>query len=112
MSDHHIFRANEVPYLFLSCGMWPHYHQDTDTPEKLNYVKTKGVARYLSTLAEAISSKEMAGEFEGYDTTEIELGYIRELLLPVAAGMGFTLEVETRKDIDWLVDTMRVQLGL
>ena len=54
----------------------------------------------------------MAGEFEGYDTTEIELGYIRELLLPVAEGMGFTLEVETRKDIDWLVDTMRVQLGL
>ena len=112
MSDHHIFRANEVPYLFLSCGMWPHYHQDTDTPERLNYTKTEGVARYLSTLAEAISSKEMAGEFEGYDTTEIELGYIRELLLPVAAGMGFTLEMETRKDIDWLVDTMRVQLGI
>ena len=112
MSDHHIFRANEVPYLFLSCGMWAHYHQDTDTPERLNYAKTEGVARYLSTLAGTISSKEMAGEFEGYDTTEIELGYIRELLLPVAAGMGFTLEVETRTDIDWLVDTMRVQLGI
>ena len=104
MSDHHIFRANEVPYLFLSCGMWVHYHQDTDTPERLNYTKTEGVARYLSTLAGAISSKEMAGEFEGYDTTEIELGYIRESLLSVAAGIGFTLEEETRKDRDWLVD--------
>ena len=112
MSDHHIFRVNQVPYLFLSCGMWPNYHQDTDTPEKLNYAKTEGVARYLRTLTEVISGKEMAGDFEGYDSTEIELGYIRELLLPVAAAMGFTLEVETREDIDWLVDTMRVQLGI
>ena len=112
MSDHHIFRTNQVPYLFLSCGMWPHYHQDTDTPERLNYMKTEGVARYLRTLTGVISGKEMAGEFEGYDTTEIELGYVRELLLPVASDMGFRLEVETRADIDWLVDTMRVQLGI
>lgn len=112
MSDHHIFRTNQVPYLFLSCGMWPHYHQDTDTPERLNYMKTEGVARYLRTLTGVISGKEMAGKFESYDTTEIELGYVRELLLPVASDMGFPLEVETRADIDWLVDTMRVQLGI
>ena len=112
MSDHHIFRTNQVPYLFLSCGMWPHYHQDTDTPERLNYAKTEGVARYLRTLAGVICGKEMSGEFEGYDTTEIELGYIRELLLLVAAGMGFPIEVETRGDIDRLVDPMRVQLGI
>ena len=93
MSDHHIFRTNQAPYLFLSCGMWPHYHQDTDTPERLNYAKTEGVARYLRTLARVISGKMMAGDFEGYDSTEIELGYIRELLLPVASGMGFPLEV-------------------
>jgi hypothetical protein len=31
MSDHGIFRENGVPYLFLSCGRWPHYHRDTDT---------------------------------------------------------------------------------
>ena len=58
------------------------------------------------------SGKDMAGDFEGYDTTEIELGYIREVLLPVAAGTGLPIGVETRTDIDWLVNTMRVQLGI
>tara|TARA_B100001146_G_scaffold136003_1_gene119325 strand:+ start:188 stop:739 length:552 start_codon:yes stop_codon:yes gene_type:complete len=100
MSAHHIFRANQVPYLFLSYMIWPNYHQDTDTPENLNYAKTEGVARYLRKLTEVISGKDMAGDFEGYGSTEIELGYIGELLLPVAAPMGFTLEVDTREDID------------
>ena len=70
------------------------------------------MARYLRTPAGVISGKEIARDFEGYDSTEIELGYIRELLLPVASGMGFSLEVETREDIELLVDTMRVQLGI
>ena len=54
----------------------------------------------------------MAGDFESYSSTEIELSYIRELLLTVAARMDFQLEVDTREDIDWLVDTIRVQLAL
>ena len=54
----------------------------------------------------------MAGDFEGYDTTEIEFGYIRELLRPAAAGMGIPLRVETRTDIDCLVNTTRIQLGI
>ena len=70
------------------------------------------MARYLRTLTEVISGKEMAEDPEGYGSTEIELGYIRELLLPVAAPMGFTLEVDTREDIDWLVDTIGAQLGI
>lgn len=37
MSDHGIFRRNGVPYLFFSCGRWQHYHQATDTPDRLNY---------------------------------------------------------------------------
>ena len=54
----------------------------------------------------------MAEDLESYSSTEIELGYIRELLLPVAAAMGFTLEVGMRENIDWLVDIMGVQLGI
>ena len=54
----------------------------------------------------------MAKDLEGYGSTEIELGYIRELLLPIAEPMGFTLEVDTREHIDWLVDTIGAQLGI
>ena len=39
MSDHHVFRLHEVPYLFLTCGRWKHYHEVTDTPDRLNYAK-------------------------------------------------------------------------
>ena len=70
------------------------------------------MARYLRTLTEVISGREMAEDLEGYGSTEIELGYIRELLLPVAAPMDFTLEVDTREDIDWLVDIIGAQLGI
>ena len=35
MSDHHAFRTMGLPYLFFSCGRWEHYHQRSDTPEKL-----------------------------------------------------------------------------
>jgi len=50
MSDHHIFRLNAVPYLFLSCGRWQHYHQVTDTPDRLNYDKMARICEYLVRL--------------------------------------------------------------
>ena len=44
MSDHGVFRRNDVPYLFFSCGRWEHYHQPSDTPDRLNYEKMEHVA--------------------------------------------------------------------
>ena len=32
ISDHGVFRQNGVPYLFLSCGRWEHYHRDRIHP--------------------------------------------------------------------------------
>ena len=34
MSDHGIFRKNGVPYFFLSCGHWEHYHRTTAPPTR------------------------------------------------------------------------------
>lgn len=50
LSDHHIFRVNHHPYLFFSCGHWPHYHQPSDTPEKLNYAKLAALTRWVGEL--------------------------------------------------------------
>ena len=47
MSDHHAFRVRGCPFLFLSCGWWPHYHQPTDTFEKLNLAKMGAIAAAL-----------------------------------------------------------------
>ena len=112
MSDHHIFRQEQVPYLFLSCGTWTHYHQITDTPEKLNYVKIEGISKYLLVLTEAVSAKQLPGPFEGYDSSEIEIGYIERVLHPVMTQMGLPIQVKGRQDIDQLVNLFMGQLGL
>jgi hypothetical protein len=50
MSDHGIFRRNGVPYLFLSCGRWAHYHMPSDTPDRLNYKKMAAITHYTCEL--------------------------------------------------------------
>ena len=91
---------------------WPHYHQDTDTPEKLNYGKVEAIARYLDSLTRMVSTREMAREFEGYDSTAIELRYLKEVLSPLFAAMGMPLSLNGRGDIDGLITTVREQFGI
>jgi hypothetical protein len=50
MSDHHAFRMWGLPFLFFSCGWWKHYHQPTDTFEKLNLAKMDRIAHMLANL--------------------------------------------------------------
>jgi len=47
MSDHHAFRLAGRPFLFLSCGWWKHYHQPTDTFDRLNLAKMEGIVGLL-----------------------------------------------------------------
>lgn len=59
MSDHGVFRRNGVPYLFLSCGHWEHYHQATDTPDRLNYHKMASIADYAGSVCRATAAAEL-----------------------------------------------------
>jgi hypothetical protein len=51
LSDYYAFRERGVPVLFLTCGRWQHYHQITDTPDKLDYRKIERTVDYLTRLA-------------------------------------------------------------
>ena len=108
LSDHHIFRVNEVPYLFLSCGIWAHYHRETDTPDKLTYSKAGTIAGFVSSLAEDISNRSLVGSSDGYDTSEIEARYINETLRSVLPPGG----ISGRDQIDQLVRTITDQFGI
>jgi len=110
LSDYYVFRVNRRPYLFLSCGHWAHYHQPTDTPEKLNYEKMAAIAGYLIETATAVAAAELRGPFEGYDTTNTELDFLRRAIGPMVEAFG--LKLESRADIDRLVQTMVMQFGL
>lgn len=98
MSDHHTFRLGEVPYLFLSCGRWQHYHQPSDTSEKLAYPKMAATADLVEGIVRDLAVRPLTGPWEGYDTTATDLATMRAGLAPALAALGEPLE--TRADID------------
>ena len=109
MSDHHIFRVNAVPYLFLSCGRWPHYHQETDTPEKLNYKKMESIRDYLVQLTKKIIEIELplSGEV---DTIDLEILLIKEVMgetLSLFLDVLGLPSLESQKDLDALAFIMQ-----
>ena len=50
LSDYEPFRAAGVPFLFLTCGRWRHYHRVTDTPDRLDYEKLAATTRFVERL--------------------------------------------------------------
>jgi len=104
MSDHGVFRVSGVPYLFLSCGRWRHYHAETDTPEKLNYAKMERMMRYLVALTEAVAA-EVLDPYDGgpVDTADFEIRRIKNscgLLLPFVLKLLGVEKLQSRADID------------
>lgn len=112
MSDHHIFRTNSRPYLFLTCGRWEHYHSPSDTPDRLNYEKMTVIADYLAELAERVSLKRLEGPFEGFDTTDTEIYFLTKNIKPSLERFGLAMDIESREDINQLVDLMMTQFDL
>jgi len=53
LSDYEPFRRAGVPALFLTGGRWRHYHELTDTPEKLDYTKVAATVDYVQQLVRA-----------------------------------------------------------
>ena len=98
MSDHHAFRLSEIPYLFLTCGRWEHYHRPTDTPDRLDLDKMRAVAHLLEHLVRDVAERDLDGPWEGYDTTATDLELMRETLGSLADAMG--LPLRDRRDIE------------
>ena len=104
MSDHGIFRKNGVPYLFLSCGRWQHYHMPTDTPDRLNYKKMAAITYYVCELMAGMDAQEMdRTDTEQFsETLELEASQLKKILGPahnmVLKRMGLT-SISTRDDM-------------
>ena len=122
MSDHGVFRRNDVPYLFLSCGRWEHYHQPSDTPDRLNYDKMEHVASLLKTLLYGLDAAELERSehrdpglpdpHARVDTLALELETMRHGLgeaLPLLAMLTGCGNLESRADIDRLAIALITQ---
>ena len=57
LSDYEAFRRAGVPFVFLTCGRWRHYHETTDTPDRLDYAKLAGVSRFVQHLTRAAAAR-------------------------------------------------------
>ena len=112
MSDHHVFRTNRRPYLFLTCGRWEHYHSATDTEEKLNYAKIASISEYLIKLTAMVCAATLDGPFESHDTTETELFFLRNNIQPALEQLGLGISFNTRQDINRSVDILMSKFNL
>jgi hypothetical protein len=117
MSDHGVFRENGVPYFFLSCGHWAHYHQPTDTPDRLNYRKMERITRQVGGLLSSLDPqplKSAGSKARVCETLDLEIECMRRAFGPLwslllkRAGLA---DVGSREDMDQLVASI-LALGL
>jgi hypothetical protein len=104
MSDQGIFRKNGIPYLFLSCGRWPHYHQPTDTVNRLNFNKIQRVMTHLINIVTELSEQKL--EYlsdQPVDTVDLEITLLHRAfgeLLPMVMEILSLKQMKSRKDLD------------
>jgi hypothetical protein len=117
MSDHGVFRSHGVPYFFLSCGMWAHYHSPTDTPDRLNYDKMAAIADYVAQLSLELDACELAGRTgraQVHDTIELESVFMSDALgilyRPLTTWAGVK-DVTTRAKMNKVVGKLQ-SLGI
>ena len=63
-SDYDAFRNQDVPFLFLSAGRTPHYHQPTDLPETLHYERMAATVGWLQSLVARLDGDREPYRFE------------------------------------------------
>ena len=104
MSDHGIFRSKDIPYLFLSCGRWKHYHEPTDTPKRLNYMKMARITNLVIYLiGRLILSPLGMREKEDDFTVSLEIELLEKAfgaLFPLLLRSTNLTRLETRRDVD------------
>lgn len=96
MSDHHAFRTEGIPYLFLTAGQGPDYHLPTDTPERLDYGRMARTADTLEALVRRVADAPMAGAAE-HDTRELDF---RHLCSALGSDLADRLGLRTPADLD------------
>ena len=114
MSDHHAFRTSGLPYLFFSCGHWEHYHQRSDTPEKLNYEKMARIAVLLADVTLACGTCDLPKATGDTDTAAFEIALLERAfgaLLPMLLRLVGVQKLQGRAHLDALVASL-TGLGL
>lgn len=108
-SDYDAFRNASVPFLFLSSGRTPRYHQPTDLPETLHYERMAATVPWLERLLSAVDQDQAPYRF---DANRLELADDAATLYPLAAqaaerdrdipGTSWLSRRAMQRDVEWL----------
>jgi Zn-dependent M28 family amino/carboxypeptidase len=63
-SDYGPFRDRQVPFLFLSTGQHPDYHQPTDVPDRLDYQKLWRICLWIRDLTARLANDDSSPAWE------------------------------------------------
>jgi len=107
LSDHHILRERNKPYLFFTCGRWSHYHKKSDRPEYLNYEKMERITQYLLALVQQIISLDFTPEGFDYDSVKMEIELLRRSIGPYLDAHA--IPMNTREDVQQFVLSWMLQ---
>ncbi len=113
MSDHGAFRKRGVPYFFLSCGHWEHYHMASDTPDRLNYDKMAEIVRLNLNFLQGMDTHPLPRSYTKEtlcETAQMELEAMRAAFgpaLPQLLAMAGLKRLESRADLDRLVSALQ-----
>ncbi len=125
-SDYDAFRNAGVPFVFLSAGRTPRYHQPSDLPDTLHYERMAATVGWLQELVQLIDQDQ---EPYGFDNGRLvfadELASLRPLLALAAdeqskiPGTSALSLWKLKRDVAWLervnpdkpsrVDIMRLE---
>ncbi len=110
LSDYHVFRAHQRPFLFLSAGHWPRYHMPTDTPDRLDFGKVRAVAEYVLRILSELDDRPLDPDRPAEDTLALELQTIRAVLGPL--GLVSLVMLRGRSDLDRFAEWLRGRFGI
>jgi hypothetical protein len=105
MSDHGVFRKSGVPYVFFSCGRWEHYHQPTDTPDRLNYAKMARITALSFEVLRKTDAATLAPSSENPDPVAFEAATFHRStgrLFPLLCRWAGVKDLSRRADLDAL----------
>ncbi|WP_338690437.1 M28 family metallopeptidase [Haloferula helveola] len=103
MSDHGAFRKSGTPYLFFSCGRWEHYHEPTDTPDRLNYRKMARLTELSAGVLERADNAGLDESSEAADPASFEARTFRRSLgvaYPLFCKWAGVSEIDDRDSLD------------
>lgn len=108
-SDYDAFRNRSVPFLFLSAGRTPRYHQSTDLPDTLHYERMAATVQWLKRMLQELDQDTVPYRFE---TNRMELADEIAVLRPLVAqaakeeseipGTSFLSRSKMKADEQWL----------